>query len=162
MVGEVFEHSGNTFKQYQVFYLQNKQMLAALTLMWGHKHRLLQTWLLSQHVWVCPQAESFGALSVKYWISSGWRWSSGRRCCYWAVLLNRTACLLTCSLWRKLSLLLTFLHSAFSLTFLLFILRWILGHSMTVNVAVSDCTEWDDSIFTTHWKAILAHNGKLK
>lgn len=58
MVGEVFEHSGNTFKQYQVFYLQNKQMLAALTLMCGHKHRLLQTRLLSQHVCVCPQTES--------------------------------------------------------------------------------------------------------
>lgn len=51
------------------------------------------------------------------------------------VLAKRTASLLACSLRRKLSFLSTFVDSPFSATFLLLILRWILGHSMTVNVS---------------------------
>lgn len=43
---------------------------------------------------------------------------------------------------------------AFSVIPLLLILRWILGHPMTMNVALRRGTEWNDSILATRWKAI--------
>lgn len=159
MVREVCEHSGKTFKQYQLFYLQNKQMLPAITVTW-QRQTLSIVGVAAHHV--CPQtiftlspSATTKAMNVKHWSWSGWRWSSGCWCCRWAVLPNRAACLLTSSLLMKLFFSpLSFESLSFSLTFLLLILRWILEHSMTVNVAVSDCTEWDDSILATHWKAI--------
>lgn len=157
MVGKVFEHSGNTFKQYQLFYLQNEQLLPALTLTWQTTTdcsrraclRLSTDWILQPLL----ELEKLNFVKVKMAIRALALLSS-------SCLTEQRVCSLT--LWGSSQFVhSTFLNLAFS-DICAPILRWILGHSMTVNVAVSECTEWDDSIFTTHWKAISAHNGKLK
>lgn len=153
MVREVFEHSGNTFKQYQVFYLQNKQMLPAITFMWetqteggrrGWSSRPSSDWILqpllkqwTRNISLC-QGEDGHQVWMLSLSSASWQDST------FVHFLSAEEALFS----------LLFLNLAFSLTFLLLILRWILGHSMTVNVAVSGCTERDDSILATHWKAI--------
>lgn len=158
MVREVCEHSGKTFKQYQLFYLQKKQMLPAITVTW-QRQTLSIVGVAAHHV--CPQTIlTLGVLQpLKQWTSNieVGQGEDGHQ----GVDVVIQLCFLTGQhvrslppCWGSSFFPLSFVSLAFSLTFLLLILRWILGHSMTVNVAVSDCTEWDDSILATHWKAI--------